>query len=87
MKIVCTFLGALLCLFSHAQPAGYIYGKHISINSTEVSGPVDFSDFTILFNTTDTDLRSVSNGGHVESENGFDIILDQEQLLGNKHKF
>lgn len=34
-------------------------------------------NFTVLISVINNDLRSVSNGGHVESENGYDIIFTQ----------
>lgn len=67
---------ALLSFFSmFSQPLGYSYGKQILVDGTKVSGTVDLVDFTMLVSMTDLDLRSVSNGGHVESENGYDILF------------
>ena len=75
MKAIITALGTFFCILAHTQPAGYSYGKHISINASEVSGMTDLSNFTVLISVTNNDLRSISNGGHVESENGYDIIF------------
>lgn len=67
-----------LCLFpflSWAQPAGYGYGKQITINSAQVSGTTTLANFAVLLSFTDNDLRTVTNGGHVENSNGWDIIF------------
>ena len=76
MKNLITLFGILLLVISsHAQPVGYNYGKDIEIYSTEISGATDLIDFTILVSITDIDLKSVANGGHVESDLGHDIIF------------
>lgn len=76
MRVIFIATSVFLCtLLGYGQPVGYDYGKHISINASEVSGLTDFTDFTILLHVTDNQLRSVSNGGHVESENGYDILF------------
>jgi biopolymer transport protein ExbB len=73
------FFGTFCCSLLHllAQPFGYLYSKTITIDTTLVSGSTDFIDFPILMHTTDPDLRSVANGGHVFSDSGFDIIFTQ----------
>ncbi len=58
-----------------AQPAGYNFGKRITLNSSEISGTTALADFPILISLTDNDLRTISNGGAVENSNGFDIVF------------
>ena len=58
-----------------AQPSGYGFGKKIEISSNIVSGSNDLTDFPVYLEFTDPDLRSVSNGGHLQSINGFDILF------------
>jgi hypothetical protein len=49
------------------------YRKGIRIDHTKVTG--DQTNFPVLVSQTDTDLRDVSNGGHVEQSNGADFIF------------
>jgi RHS repeat-associated protein len=53
---------------------GYAYQRAIVIDHTQVQN-TDQQNFPFLFNTTDTSLASVDNGGHVASDNGYDIIF------------
>ncbi len=57
------------------QPVGYSYGKQLLVDGTKVSGSTDLINFTMLVSMTDADLRSVANGGDVESSNGYDILF------------
>lgn len=59
-------------LFS--QPAGYSFGKQITILASQVSGGAPLSDFPVLISFTDADLRQTP-AGNVEHVNGFDIIF------------
>jgi hypothetical protein len=56
------------------------YYKEITIQSSQVEE--DLTDFPMLFKTTDTDLRTTGNGGHVYSDDGYDIVLADG--IGNK---
>jgi hypothetical protein len=58
-----------------AQPPNYNFAKQLIVNSGQVSGATDLSNFVILVSLTDNDLRTTSNGGNVESSNGYDIIF------------
>lgn len=76
MKLnVLFFLAILSCLNLFSQPAGYGFGKQVSIQSSQVSGGSPLSDFPVLISFTDNDLRTTANGGNVENVNGFDIIF------------
>ncbi len=57
--------------------AAYGYQRVIVIDHTKV-GNADLSGFPLLFNTTDQDLASVDNGGHVASPSGFDILFSSD---------
>ena len=57
--------------------ATYGYQRVIVIDHTKV-GSADLADFPFLFNTTDQDLASVDNGGHVASSNGYDILFSTD---------
>ncbi len=68
----------LLLLFGSeliAQPAGYKYRKRVLLESNEVFGTTNHINFPLLISITDSDLRSISNGGGVASNSGFDIIV------------
>ncbi|HEY6160131.1 MAG TPA: hypothetical protein VI112_02880, partial [Bacteroidia bacterium] len=70
------FLIASAGLFSQSAICSYKYRKRITFDPTKVSGPIDLSDFTALINiTSDNDLRTVANSGHVENASGYDIIF------------
>ncbi|MBL7931151.1 MAG: DUF2341 domain-containing protein, partial [Bacteroidia bacterium] len=54
----------------------YNYRKRITFNPAQVAGSSDLTNFTALISiTSDNDLRSTANGGHVASANGYDIIF------------
>ena len=57
----------------HAQLSGYAYGKTITIQGSQISGTV--TNFPVLISFTDNSLRTVANGGRVQSASGYDIIF------------
>lgn len=71
--VACLFISSKASI--HAQPPGYNFGKHVLINASQVSGTGNLLNFPVLFQTTDNDLRHISNGGSVENINGFDIVF------------
>ncbi len=77
MKTLFIFAFILLSNFIFAQPAGYNFGKHILIQSSRVSGTSNLTDFTLLVNVTDPDLRTTANGGNVQNVNGYDIVFTE----------
>lgn len=48
--------------------------RSITVDHTKL-GTTDLSDFPVLLDVTDVTLKSVSNGGHVNRTDGFDIII------------
>ena len=59
-------------------PAEFSYYKTISVDRTKVgtaSGPTTLSNYPLLFSVTDSSLKTVANGGRVQSANGYDIIF------------
>ncbi len=54
--------------------SGFGYQRVIVIDHTKVPN-TDQTNFPFLFNTTDPDLASTTNGGHVASFYGYDIIF------------
>lgn len=50
----------------------YSYRKLLTVNHTQVSN-VSLSNFSVLLSLTDSDLKSVSNGGKIQYSNGRDI--------------
>ncbi len=58
-----------------AQPSGYKYRKRVLLESDEVYGSTAHTNYPLMISVTDSDMRSVANGGGVESSSGFDILL------------
>ena len=57
-----------------AMTLPFSYRKSITVQASQVtSGPQ--TNFPFLFNTTDANLKTVANGGHVQNANGYDIIF------------
>lgn len=55
---------------------GYSYRKLVTVDSTKVSGDTDLPNFPVLVNVTDARLRTVANGGAVQSSAGLDIRFE-----------
>jgi len=77
-RIVMRTVLPLACLlishvFVAAQPAGFVYGKLITIQSSKVSGTQ--TDFPVLINLTDPDLRTNANGGNMRSASANDVVF------------
>ena len=62
---------------------GYSYQRAIVIDHTKVPNS-DQTDFPFLFNTTDSDLATIANGGHVANSSGYDIIFSTDPNGGSK---
>ncbi len=58
-----------------AQLSGFSYRLKFQVNASQVEGTSDLTNFPVLVSLTDNDLRSVGNGGRVESANGYDIAF------------
>ena len=57
--------------------AAYGYQRVIVIDHTKVAD-TDQINYPFLFNSTDPDLATVDNGGHVANPNGYDIIFSTD---------
>lgn len=58
------------------DPCEFGYNKTLTINSAQVSGSSNLTNFPFLVNiSADNDLRTTGNGGHVENANGYDIYF------------
>ncbi len=70
-------VGWFVVQFNAGQSFGYM--KSITIDRTKVgvSGTPNttLSNFPILFNCADANLKTTANGGHVTSANGYDILF------------
>lgn len=73
MRCLIVFVLVLGASIIYAQPYGYSYAKQITIQSSQVSGGADLSNFPVLISLTDANLRTTANGGHVTNSNGYDI--------------
>ena len=70
------FIFIIISSESQSQVCNYKYRKRITFNPAQVAGSSDLTNFPALINiTSDVDLESVPNGGHVENANGYDIIF------------
>ena len=52
---------------------GYNYRMQITFTSDTAKIPSTQTDFPVLVNLTEPDLKTVANGGHVQNANGYDI--------------
>ncbi|HCI72318.1 MAG TPA: hypothetical protein DHV30_17675, partial [Balneola sp.] len=69
---------ALIVIFSEialSQISGYTNRLKGQVNSAQVSGSSDLSNFPVLMSFTLPDLRSTGNGGLVQNVNGYDILF------------
>ena len=62
---------------STCASTGYGYQRVIVIDHTKVAN-TDQINYPFLFNSTDPDLATVDNGGHVTNPNGYDIIFSTD---------
>lgn len=60
---------------SGGTSTGYLFKKLITIDHTKINGGTDLSNFPVLISMVDPNLKTVANGGFVQSANGFDIIF------------
>lgn len=86
-RLLCLLFSFLVfhCTSATAQPAGYAYGKSITIQASQILGTV--ANFPVLISFTDNDLRTVANGGHVQHSSGYDIVftlMDGSTLLNHQ---
>lgn len=58
-----------------AQPYGYKYVKELLIQESQIPDGASLSDFPVLVQLNDPQLRSVANGGHIENSSGYDILF------------
>ncbi len=73
-------LGIISLIHLNAQPAGYGYGKTITVDASQVIGSSALTDFPVMVRISgDSDLRNTVNGGHVEHSSGYDIIFTADQ--------
>ena len=59
------------------QASGYAYERAITIDHTKVANS-DQDNFPFLFSTTDPTFATTTNGGHVTSPDGYDIIFSSD---------
>ena len=57
-----------------AQPAGYTYGKAITLKGSQITGAL--SNFPVLISFTDPALKTTAfAGGRLQNANGYDVIF------------
>jgi hypothetical protein len=62
---------------SSCASSGFGYERAVTIDHTKVPN-TDQANFPFLFNTTDSTLATVANGGHVTSSSGYDILFSAD---------
>jgi biopolymer transport protein ExbB len=75
IKYIFLFFPVVFSLTAICQPAGYDFVKEMEIESSRVAGSSALIDFPMLVSIIDPDLRTVANGGKVESSSGYDIVF------------
>ena len=73
----------LLSLTGSAAGGGYVYQRVITVSHTQVPN-TDQANFPVLVSLTDPLLKSVANGGHVASANGYDMIFTSDAGCSTK---
>jgi hypothetical protein len=64
----------------------FTYCKKVTVDYTQVSGPDDLAEFPLLVNITSDDLKSVANGGRVQSGQGDDIVFRSSNCTKLDHE-
>lgn len=65
---------------------GYAARSRIRVPSEQVSGDTALANFIMLVDITDDDLRTVANGGLVESADGWDIRFESPSNVQLPHR-
>jgi hypothetical protein len=76
--ILATFLliSQVLDLTGQIDPCNFKYRKRITFDPTKVSGSADLTNFpALIYISSDNDLRTTANSGHVDNANGYDIVF------------
>ncbi|MDX9727666.1 MAG: DUF2341 domain-containing protein, partial [Bacteroidales bacterium] len=63
---------------------GFNYFSDISVS--QASGTQDLTDFPVLVDITQSWLRTIGNGGHVTSNNGYDILFTDTENAKLDHE-
>ena len=72
LSLFLVFLGGVAIPDAKAQ--SFSYRMSVTVNASQVqNGPL--SNFPFLFSSTNNNLRTTVNGGHVTNANGYDIIF------------
>jgi len=58
--------------------ANWEYRKMITIDSDEVTGTANHTNFPVLIRETDVDLKDTVNGGNVGQSDGGDIVFTKD---------
>ena len=65
-------------------PEGWSYRQRITVNHAKVA--TNLTDFAVLVNFTNANLRSVANGGHVTQSDGGDIRFENYSNVKLNHE-
>ncbi|MBL0047142.1 MAG: DUF2341 domain-containing protein [Bacteroidetes bacterium] len=68
-------------LAGFTAPSGYSFYKKLSVQESQITvNNNSLSGFPVLVRITDADLKSVANGGRVQSNNGYDIVYTASDM-------
>lgn len=74
--LLCLLFCSLICqLHLTAQPSGYTYVRELVIQETMVPDGPSLANYPFLVRLTSPSLRSVANGGHMESNQAHDLVF------------
>jgi hypothetical protein len=59
----------------HVPSVTFGFNYYSDISVSQASGTQDLTDFPVLVDITQSWLRTIGNGGHVTSSNGYDILF------------
>ncbi len=76
LKLLLSLLAVFMATqLSYAQLSGYSERLKGVVNSSQVSGSTDLTNFPVLMSFTVPRLRHTSSGGEVQNINGYDIVF------------
>lgn len=67
-----------------AYPAGWTYSQRITVDFTKVAATL--TNFVVLVNLTNANLKSAANGGHVTQDDGGDIRFENASDVKLDHE-
>lgn len=70
--------------FYYIGPNDFSYYRSITIDADQVSGTTDILDYPFMFSTTSDSLKTIANGGRLNSEKAYDLIFTTDAAGTNQ---